>query len=247
MLGALNRKKNSTHKYNQFIWELCSCCTHAKHSKVYDFCSLLIPNKAAKPIHCAGSFCNKFIHPYRHTRKQDTRDEKDGVMDGKMKGYILFFLFFWWGVSNQNPPPPPPCNHPWSLQLQIALPPLSPAVCPAKSAHDVSLSQLWVEIHRINRFVRETHAWDCLHAVKLVHLLFRPILPQATGKTLLCSRLTLKLKRTSNTRICKYSGNVSEKTKILCSSVRRPIILFFVSCLSYLSVFYFISRAGQQD
>lgn len=102
-------------------------------------------------------------------------------MDREMEGYISFFFFcFVGGISNQSPHPPAPLS--CSLQLQIALPPLPPAVCPAKSAHDVSLSQLWVEIHRINRFVRETHAWDCLHAVRLVHLLVRPILPQATKK-----------------------------------------------------------------
>lgn len=104
-------------------------------------------------------------------------------MDREMEGYISPFFFFGFvgSISNQSPhPPPAPLS--CSLQLQIALPPLPPAVCPAKSAHDVSLSQLWVEIHRINRFVRETHAWDCLHAVRLVHLLVRPILPQATKK-----------------------------------------------------------------
>lgn len=94
--------------------------------------------------------------------------------------FLLFFFGFVGSISNQSPHPPAPLS--CSLQLQIALPPLPPAVCPAKSAHDVSLSQLWVEIHRINRFVRETHAWDCLHAVRLVHLLVRPILPQATKK-----------------------------------------------------------------
>lgn len=66
---------------------------------------------------------------------------------------------------------------PQSLQLQIGLP-----VWPVKSTHDVSLSQLWVEIHRINSFVRETHAWEFLYTVRLVRELARPILPQAMGK-----------------------------------------------------------------
>lgn len=92
-----------------------------------------------------------------------------------MEGYISPSLFVRLGVLVIRVPPQ-------SLQLQIALPPLPPAVCPVKSAHDVSLSQLWVEIHRINRFVRETHAWDCLHAVRLVHTLVRPIPPQAMEK-----------------------------------------------------------------
>jgi len=126
-----------------------------------------------------GSVCNKFIHPHHHTRKQGTRGvRREGWSDGQRDGGIYFSVSFCFigGISNQNPPPP------WSLQLQIALPPLPPAVCPAKSAHDVSLSQLWVEIHRINKFVRETRAWDCLHAVQLVFLLLRNILPQAREK-----------------------------------------------------------------
>lgn len=133
-------------------------------------------------MHCARSFCNEFIHLYRRTGKQDTWGERDKVMDREMEGYIspFFFLVSLGVLAIRAPTPPAPLS--CSLQLQIALPPLPPAVCPAKSAHDVSLSQLWVEIHRINRFVRETHAWDCLHAVRLVHLLVRPILPQATKK-----------------------------------------------------------------
>lgn len=71
---------------------------------------------------------------------------------------------------------------PQSLQLQIGLPPLPPAVCPVKSTHDVSLSQLWEEIHRINRLFRETHAWDFLYTVRLVPVPVGPILPQAIEK-----------------------------------------------------------------
>lgn len=82
------KKKRRTQRYNGFIYELHSCCSHTKHSKVYDACVPLILNKAAKPIHCAGSICNKFIHPYRHTRKQDTQGERDRGMDREMEGYI---------------------------------------------------------------------------------------------------------------------------------------------------------------
>lgn len=128
---------------------------------------------------------------------------------------------------------------PWSLQLQIALPPLSPAVCPAKSAHDVSLSQLWVEIHRINRFVRETRAWDCLHAVKLVHPPFRPIPPQATEDH-------------CNARDTHESSNITHENMQIgkCENTRGQIKKYVSAsalAFAYLSVLYFISRAGQQD
>lgn len=124
--------------------------------------------------HCA---CNKFIHPYRHTGKQDTRGDGRGkrVIDVEMEGYISPSRFVSLGVWVIR-------LSPQSLRLQIGLPPLPPAVCPVKSTHDVSLSQLWVEIHRINRFVRQTHAWEFSQTVRLVHGLLWPILSQAMEK-----------------------------------------------------------------
>lgn len=191
-------------------------------------------------------------------------------MDREMEGYISLFFFFGFvgSISNQSPHPPAPLS--CSLQLQIALPPLPPAVCPAKSAHDVSLSQLWVEIHRINRFVRETHAWDCLHAVRLVHLLVRPILPQATKKGKKKRRSQQQAHRyiqdvpNHHIHIEKYAGPHARMRSInftkaqiyprryLCYHLYLPVYSsIFASHLPssfpYLSVLYFISRAGQQD
>lgn len=196
-------------------------------------------------------------------------------MDREMEGYISpFFFWFRWEYQQSEPPPPAPLS--CSLQLQIALPPLPPAVCPAKSAHDVSLSQLWVEIHRINRFVRETHAWDCLHAVRLVHLLVRPILPQATKK----GKKKEKKKPTTSASVysrctqsphsyrkirrpaCAYANDTMRSInftkaqiyprRYLCYHLYLPVYSsIFASHLPssfpYLSVLYFISRAGQQD
>lgn len=135
--------------YLRDVW--CTCGTFAAPAL----------NKAAQPIHCA---CNKFIHPYRHTGKQDTQGDGRGkrVISAETEGYISPPHFVSLGVWVIR-------LSPQSLQLKIGLPPLPPAVCPVKSTHDVSLSQLWVEIHRINRFVRQTHAWEFLQIVRLVH------------------------------------------------------------------------------
>lgn len=142
----------------------CTCSTFAAP----------VLNKAAQPIHCA---CNKFIHPYRHTRKQDTQGDGRGkrVIDAETEGYISPSHFVSLGVWVIR-------LSPQSLRLQIGLPPFPPAVCPVKSTHDVSLSQLWVEIHRINRFVRQTHAWEFLQTVRLVHAQLWPILSQVIEK-----------------------------------------------------------------
>lgn len=83
---------------------LHSCCSHAKHNKVYDAWAPLILNKAAKPIHCAGSICNKFIHPYRHTRKQNIQGERDRGTGREVEGYISPFLFRWGGALVIRPP-----------------------------------------------------------------------------------------------------------------------------------------------
>lgn len=157
-------------------------------------------------------------------------------MDRGMEGYISPPLFVSLGVLVIRAPP-------WSLQLQIALPPLPPAVCLAKSAHDVSLSQLWVEIHRINRFVRETHAWDCLHAVKLVHPLVRPILPQAMKKTTCtpvysrCIRWLINTQRYANIQadvhICKQTNTQLHRHK---DTDRLCLSLYLSICLSCLPV-----------
>lgn len=190
--------------------------------------------------------------------------------------FLFFFFGFVGSISNQSPHPPAPLS--CSLQLQIALPPLPPAVCPAKSAHDVSLSQLWVEIHRINRFVRETHAWDCLHAVRLVHLVVRPILPQATKKGK--KKKKKKKKPTTSASVysrctqsphsyrkirrptCAYANDIMSSInftkaqiyprRYLCYHLYLPVYSstfasHLPSSFPYLSVLYFISRAGQQD
>lgn len=109
-------------------------------------------NKAAQPIHCA---CNQFIHPYRHTGKRDTqggRWEGERATDVETEECISLSRFVFGGVGNQSLPS--------VLTAANWFATSSPAVWPVKSTHDVSLSQLWVEIHRINSFVRETHAWE---------------------------------------------------------------------------------------
>lgn len=145
----LGRKKKKKRVYLWGAW--CTCGTFAAPAL----------NKAAQPIHCA---CNKFIHPYRHTGKQDTQGDGRGKrgIDAEMEGYISPSHFVSSGVWVIR-------LSPQSLRLQIGLPPLPPAVCPVKSTHDVSLSQLWVEIHRINRFVKQIHAWEFSQTAGLVH------------------------------------------------------------------------------
>lgn len=145
---------------------------------------LSLTKQQSQSIVLEPSVTNSYIHI--DTPGNKTPEERGmGRRTGKWWNIFSFSFFVLLGalVIRRAPSPPITTTHQLrSLQLQIALPPLPPAVCPAKSAHDVSLSQLWVEIHRINRFVRETHAWDYLHAVQLVHLLLGPILPQAMGK-----------------------------------------------------------------
>lgn len=135
---------------------------------------LSLTKQQSQSIVLDPSVTNSYIHIDTPGNKTPKETGIEGWTERWRDIFLLLFLFRL-GVLVIGVPPQ-------FLQLQIALPPLPPAVCPVKSAHDVSLSQLWVKIHRINRFVRETHAWDCLHAVRLVHALVRPILPQAMEK-----------------------------------------------------------------
>lgn len=192
------------------------------------------PNKAAQPIHCP---CNKFIHPYRHTGKHNTQGDgrgKSGI-DAEMEGYISPSRFVSLGVWVIR-------LSPQSLLLQIGLPPLPPAVCPVKSTHDVSLSQLWVEIHRINRFVSQPHAWEFSQTARLVHALLWPILSQQLEKQGNAPMNAWAYGDKYISRLYTSYRNVYKHTCIY-------VYIYAHYCLAvswYLSVLHFISWTGQQ-
>lgn len=95
---------------------------------------------------------------YIHIDTLGNKTPKEGGGRGKepltwrWRSASLFHVLFFGGVGNQSLPS--------VLTAANWFATSSPAAWPVKSTHDVSLSQLWVEIHRINSFVRETHAWE---------------------------------------------------------------------------------------